>query len=842
MENTGNYNNNNDVIMAYYKRNAALQSEVFGKLDSAMSLLEKLPYFASDGISINLDTPSGNYSFYTNGKEFGISTSPLAFLFNIIKALGVDEGTLKEWLIEMLVKVLPSVEIGIKASLLSNMKSLASCNSDPRIPLKFRKKVELGSVLGNSSIYSVDRGVNIPIDAIDPEGILNLSPFTEPGLLKYFGCMPDNIYDEAIRKQTEIPYYGDNNESVVVYGNDLIKKAKLARADDFNAFLWFVMHKGNRKLPSKIRINNKQFTFNGQTHHIVKGSTLLGELITTKDAADDETNIIPGDTFFNPDNPNCISMCLKNSYSSDWEKRIGNTIVPISSDWFSCNWYVDKNNYYSSNLGFKKKAERDYSKEKAICNLRYVKRADALGYYDPDMPDYFKFSILPKPYVLLPSMDLVNDVISEEEFNIKPRFNSRAIRLLFNANGDADQNGKYSLNSDNDPGQPTLTKLPVVDGDIVTYDIRNSNGTQLLVNRVTGEYKLSTKDYLEKFLVECYPGLTVYEFNYDYIMGMKLFDAKVVCQKLLENSLNPYYNANFSLTFNKLKDLTNYPYFGDKQRLIGLISKILNEDDEINDCFYYFSNEHYEEMLKETEQKKYHEQPFNQGYADGESFDLSDVFKTLSEYPETGTLKDQIYVIDKAITQTCGIFDNQKKVIAVADSSTLKVDFLTDILQKLIMTVVDSILSPKVLMLFVINQMLMGNEGNFTSIDDLLRATSNVIKGLIKEIRDLYMQKLLDYILKYLTPMAAEMKAEQSKEQLDNYKDIINLLTMWYKYSKATVNNLSGILKALFKRLKKHKKYNEKTEFDLPTVLDEITYADIFDTDDAIDAPIINDC
>ena len=77
---------------------------------------------------------------------------------------------------------------------------------------------------------------------------------------------------------------------------------------------------------------------------------------------------------------------------------------------------------------------------------------------------------------------------------------------------------------------------------------------------------------------------------------------------------------------------------------------------------------------------------------------------------------------------------------------------------------------------------------------------------------------------------------------LDNYKDMINLLTMWYKYSKATVNNLSGILKALFKRLKKHKKYNEKTEFDLPTVLDEITYADIFDTDDAIDAPIINDC
>ena len=848
-----------------YNRGTAQQREVFSRLDSAMSLLEKLPYFADDGISINLDTPSGSYGFYTNGKNFGLSASPLAFLFNIIQALGVDEGTLKEWIIELLVRVLPAVEVGVKASLLANIKSIVSCSSDPRIPLKFRKRVGFNSVLGNNALTDIDRGIKIPVAAIDPNGILNLSPFTEPGLLKYFGCMSDTVYDEAIRKKTEVPYsYGPNIiGDIVKQGNGNVRKAKLARADDFNAFLWFVMHNGNKKLPTKIRIRNNQFTFKRKTYTVTKGKNLLGTLNVQKPTDIPETDIIPGDSFYDPDNPNLIGMCLKNSYAADGETPTGNTIVPISSDWYSCNWYVDKSNYYSANLGFKQKADRDYSKEKAICNLRYFKRSES-PYVDANLPEYFKFYILPKPYVLLPSLNAnVTGTSSETSINqevdndgnvisvttvtttalVEPEVNWRVVRLLFNAEGDADSHGKFSLNSDNSPTEPTLTKVGVVD-DIATYNIRNSHGTQLKFNIKTGKYWLyPNKDHLESFLVECYPGLTVYEFNYDYIMGMKLFDPKVVCQQLFENSLNPAYNANFEMSFNKLKDTNNYPYFGDKQRLIGIISNILNEDDdEINDCFYTFSNEQFEEMLKKTTEKKYHEQPFNQGYAEGESFDLSEVYKTLSEYPETGTLKDQIDVINKAIEQTCGIFDKQKKVLATADSSTLKTDFLTDILQKLVLTIVDAILSPKLLMLLIVNEQLMGDQGEPTSTDALMSAMKGLVKGLIREIRDLIMQKLLDYIIGYLTPMAVQMKAEIGKEQMAAYMALIRLLFSWFNSGKSTANNLSGILKALFKRLRKKKKYNTETEIDLPTVLDEITYADIFDTDGTVDAPIINNC
>ena len=103
-----------------YNKKVNNQKETFAKIDSVMTVLEQLPAF--------LDTTSVTYSI-----------SPFAFLFNILRTLGVDEATLKRWIIEILMEVLPTVEIGLKASLLINLKKLVSCNSDPRIPNKYRK-------------------------------------------------------------------------------------------------------------------------------------------------------------------------------------------------------------------------------------------------------------------------------------------------------------------------------------------------------------------------------------------------------------------------------------------------------------------------------------------------------------------------------------------------------------------------------------------------------------------------------------------------------------------------------------------------------------------------------
>ena len=803
-----------------YNQKVNKQRETFSQIDSTMAILEKLPDFVDttmDGLNAN---------------SFMFSMSPLGFIFNIIKALGVDEETLKEWIVEILVYVLPAVEIGVKASLLANIKSLISCNTDPRIPLKLRKKISENVYTNILTGLNEDRGININVDAIDPEGMLNLSPFTEPGMYKYFGIEPEEDTSISVNGQ-EIKSYNNSSERV----------AKLVRADDMNAFIWYVIHKGNKQAPLRIDIDGGTFAYNGKTYKI-SNESLFGETVITPFGSD-YSEFVEGTTFYTSKNPNNIAICVE--AQRDFMGNIKtNRLVNVSSDWFSCNWYVDKSNYYGSNLGIKESGPRNYDEEKGIFNLRYGKRLDFEGHEIPDAPENLKFTILPKPYVLLPSLDeQKTDGGNTEAVHVQ----WRPIRLLFDAQGNPDQKGKFSLISESYDLQTTL-KNKRNNGTYTIYDVYgieangvHTKGAELYVNTKTGKYFLDNVTNLASVLVECYPGLTVYEFNYDYVMGMKLFDPRVVCYNLFENAANPKYNAFFYFSLNKLKDKNLYPFLAGKQRIIEIVRTILEEDEEVNDCFFSFSNEQYDEMLRKTEEIRYRQLPYNEGYNDGTSIDFNEINKILMDYPENGTLEEQKSVIKKALDIACATVEDRENVTTLSDSSTTKIDFLTNILQQLVAAIVDAVLSPKVLMLIMINKILMGDDGEPMNTEDLMRLVKNLVKALVKEARDLIMKKLLDYILEYLTPMALQLQAKIQSEQFAAYMAIIKLLLAWFNKGVQTVTRLNAILNAILSKFKKRRGDSEDdTEIDLPSVLDDVTYADIYPSDIKDNEPIINSC
>ena len=833
-----------------YNEKVRKQRETFSRIDSTMAILEKLPDF----VDSTLD--------FLNANSFTFSASPLGFIFNILKSLGVDEETLKEWIVEILVYVLPTVEIGIKASLLANIKTLISCNADPRIPLRFRKKISdsvYTNILTDVENAGNKRGIDINIDAIDPQGLLDLSPFTDPGKQYYFGCSDDSEFDQAINKVVSKYDDGLDLDTKNVVGDGNSRMAKLVRADDFNAFLWYVIHKGNKQNPSRATIEDSTFLVDGDEipYEILSGN--LGLLGTMEIKAPNglESNIIAGNTFYDSNNANYIAICIESKVTDDGTVT-GNTLVPVSSDWFSCNWYVDKSNYYGSNLGIKKPKPRNYSEEKAICNLRFLEQFDYKGKAIPGAPHNLRFTILPKPYVLLPSaytVDRDNDGKAD-----KLHVQWRPIRLLFDADGNANQKGKYSLISETYDLQPTLIKNNNSNSEYLYYTVYGVGQgdvhlpcATLSVNTKTGKYKLEELEgaslKLTSALVECYPGLTVYEFNYDYIMGMKLFDPKVVCQRIFDNAANPAYDATFQLTLNKTKKkASRYPVLEGKQQVMEIVRTILEEDeDEINDCFYTFSNEQYDEMLRKTEEIRYRQLPYNQGYNDGEIIDFTEVTKILETYPENGSLEDQKEVINQALTKACNILDERSKVTTPSDRNTTKIDFLTDILQQLVAAIVDAVLSPKVLMLLMVNRALMETQPDEPySTEVLMRLLKNVVKALVREVRDLIIKKLLDYILKYLTPLALQLQAKIFSEQFAAYMAIIKLLLSWFNKGVEVVSRLSSILSSILSKFKKklgnNSEYGDITEIDLPSILDDFTYADIYPIDNKDNEPVNNNC
>ena len=175
------------------------QVETVATIDTAKAMIDKVLTI----MDIMVNMPSLSLS---------VSTSPMKFLLQLLEHAGVTYEDLKLWLTDFLIYVVPAMEIGLKAVLLTNLKNMVSCSIDPRIPEKYRKQHKKSTDRNTPNEY----GIDIDIESIDYLDKMSVSPLSDYGRDMYFGQ----------------------------YGIDDVYK--FARADDFDAFLWFVIHKGHK--------------------------------------------------------------------------------------------------------------------------------------------------------------------------------------------------------------------------------------------------------------------------------------------------------------------------------------------------------------------------------------------------------------------------------------------------------------------------------------------------------------------------------------------------------------------------------------------------------------------
>lgn len=810
-------NTNNNILKRFSNNYMSSINESFADIDTAMSVLHVAPVVL-DTIGDTIDD-----ILNMNSLTFTIK-SPLAYLFMLLNKLNVTDQQIIDFITNLLVYSLPAVEIGVKAALIANIKSLVSCTSDPRIPKYMRRLVTsdyyTDILVPDTSSDEKRRGIVINVDAIDPNGILRQSPFTEPGNTRYFGCEYD------VKKYVDNSTAGVDGITIDLGLSATAKKKipvdMLTRAEDFNAFLWYVMHNGKHPSPFKAEFQDgHRVKINNDTYEVIEGFNLF-DALKLRQESDTPTDLVPGSAIVDSSKKQ-LSICVKRDFDGTYHYY---TIWPVSYDWYSCNWYVDKSNYYKKNLGIKKKDEREYDKDLPICNLRYIDRDE---YYNNEWFQKFQtnnnliFTILPKPYF----PDLKDGIFKSGKIKI---------RLMFDSAGNPDSNGRYSF-----PSEGRSVEFLRGDEDWAVYEIEFGKAF-LWINKKNAIYRLSkssttpdspiSEAQATDILVECYKGLTIYEFNYDMIMGMKLFDPKVVANNIIRNAFNPAYGVTTTLS----KTRGSAEYLGDRQRVLEVIRNILEEDDdEINDCFYSFSNQQYEDMQTRAEEIRYNQLPYFQTGGNSISLDLSSVNDILNEYPESGTLEEQKTVISHALTQTSAVVAEYNGNITEG-----KINFMSNLLEQLILSIVDAVVSPKLLLvMYVNNELMSSNENGAINTEQLMRIMKPIIKQLVKDIRDYIMREMLEFILKQLTQLALQMQAMVIKEKYQAYLDILKQLLSCFNMGVGIYKGVSSFLRKLIERLKR-KKY--KNDIDLPTVLDDITYADILDEIGIEEEPIINNC
>lgn len=766
------------------------QREVLALIDAILAMLSKLP---EENFTVNL------------------SINPFDFL---IKLLTKGEKTYDEivaWLAEFLVKALPAIELGVKGLLLANLKEMVDCNIDPRIPYWMRQpsynEHELANnadnaftasmnvgrmvhdVIDNKLTYSVEYpdltreepGILVSINSIDYRNILDVSPLSEDGHKYYSGAknywlikeMSDEsgAYSESVQQTYSIydVVKAQNKGNCVIEPHYEIGNAyQLFRSDDFNAFLWAVIHKtphivmqdlsGNATVESLLNssygIRSSWAIGDTAVNVIQGGSAVLYQLYMCLDRETAEQSASTSAQSVNSNSANASNEPFAQTQINETTViETDSTIVPLSYNQKSANWFIDRKRFANFLLSEKKKVPKNYDNEIPICNVEFVKNVSTpYGALGNDL----RLTILQKP-------------------NTRSDVGLGLIPLTFDKEGNPKARGNY-------------TALP--------SDVTKVSNSKYKLNGGVSK------------LIPCYPAYTVYEFNFDFVMSMNLFDPVVVAQQLFDIATGVRLGGgglNFGISVSKTE--TEY-----QMRIAEVVKNIVGSVDyEVsNDCFYTFDNAKYDAMSEAAELQRANK------YKNGSNGDASDksldsVYNILNEFDNNASLQEQKEIMSRAINEYTA---NITEEVLPEDKYSWKLDLVTQMIQMLTQVCVEAIMSPKLLLLFEVNRKMMGDSNTMPSFEDILKAFSKLITSIVKELRDMILQELLNWVLELLTDLLNKIKDLIIKEQLDYYMKV-----------------LRGILRVCSFKFGKRAALENK--------LDEVNYADI---DEIEEKPIEQTC
>jgi hypothetical protein len=725
------------------------------------------------------------------------------FLTKIAQFMDISIRELIEWIAQVIVVVLPALEVSVKMLLLSNIKKMVSCSVDPRIPDYWRTE---GVILNEAQI--------------DPRQILKTGPHSKWGKYNYFGCYYHKGYNEGDEKPV----------------------SSFARADDMNAFLWYARNACKFVSANVINPNQMDEYFdssvgeNFYNHHYFKGKQ--NHVFTN------------GSSFKNYEEAPITFLCEECEIVGDDRYY---TIVPATDTWTGVTWYKDR----TSLTGTERNKKIDYDKSKPLFNIEH------LGTYGEGslfMNGNFRFRILPKPYSTAGGfiVDLENSVNT-----ITNRIGDRATEVIgteitkgnipnykfqgiqsplpyvarFDKYGRYDKKGKYSIDT---------RKYVVIHIDhdkqngFIYYDIVNNfqDGVGDIVakmrfNTITKQFELTmpgmefgnTPTEVFKVLTECYFGKTVYEFNYDYVMSMRLFDGASIAAGIVNGLLNINRPNPFKRGINidnsgsdDGDSITNTDQVRIDAYVDKMVEKMIETDEnEFTDCFYTFSNEDYESMEKEVADKIAN----NTLITDNGESPITEIYDIIGSYDADATLQEREETITTALlkaAEVCGYSDsaissgNSSQTASPTDTYSYQTatgtnanvgNFIKAAVQYLVSCVVNALLTPKVMMLLQVNRMLMGSDAIPTNkqqlqdrytfdIDDVLNGVSGILKGVIREIVDTIQKELLKMLLERLSEMMMGYLKKLGLEYAMKWVLLLKQLLACFKFNRNKLNGNNG--------------------------------------------------
>lgn len=306
---------------------------------------------------------------------------------------------------------------------------------------------------------------------------------------------------------------------------------------------------------------------------------------------------------------------------------------------------------------------------------------------------------------------------------------------------------------------------------------------------------------------------TIFEFNYDYIFSLKLFNSKTLVAQILNAIFGVLESVNVGVSYKE--EII-------KRKVGEMVYKIMTNDDtndtmEVRDCFKRFSNKEYEDILRDTNDK------YTGKFSAVDDTNISGIspemfvegLNNIESAVTNEEQRDSVSRVFENIFKTKDIYEEEVK----DGVDALKFNWGSSIIDKLIKETVTQIvlqvLSPKIAILFKINSTIMGNtdpENNEGTVldawNDFVENFENLLVDLVSEISGLILNWLLNYIMLEIRDIAQLFALQLLKEAINDYRELLkniikgcmasfgssllgNLLGLKRKYSNMQIDNVN---------------------------------------------------
>jgi hypothetical protein len=265
-----------------------------------------------------------------------------------------------------------------------------------------------------------------------------------------------------------------------------------------------------------------------------------------------------------------------------------------------------------------------------------------------------------------------------------------------------------------------------------------------------------------------YDNKTLTDLNNDFVDSLTLFNSEGIINRIIDGIY-----GSISITVKKTTKQLEL-----EAKINDVIDNLVNSDNQIDDSYFTFTNEEiYKQELNADLRKK--------GITKLEccnkiassipvSF-LNDLNNEISTAANSSEKKE-------IITNNLNKMANQTTINSKnsSDNSTIKLDFIQGLINNLIKSIINVILSPKIIMIFIINyKIIYGQTAIFSDPIDFIKKNKNLFHNIMKKISGMIITILLGIALKKISELVAcnvaKKQVEKGKTQLSQLLSLVGI-------------------------------------------------------------------